>query len=366
MSTFKVEVFQVKVEPHPNTTKDRLELGRIGDYRSVIGKSIFTDGQLVAYIPEAAIIPEVLQQEMGLVGKLAGSKKDRIKAIRLGGILSQGVLYPARPHWKIGDDVAEELGITKWEPPIPTHMAGDVQRSPYGMKFDIENIKMYPDVLQEGEEIVFTEKLHGTCMLVCLVPEADRHPEMIDGKLIVISKGLAAKSLFFKDNEANNANVYVKLAKQLKLAEKLSRFAKPSESRYSPTKLWEKPIWILGEAFGMQDLKYGHTNGSSQFRVFGIKVGDTWLSYKTLEFACGPMEMNLEMVPILYQGPYSKAKIEELTTGKETLTGKQLHMREGGVITPTVERTDPKLGRVILKSVSPDYILRKGETTEYT
>jgi hypothetical protein len=34
------------------------------------------------------------------------------------------------------------------------------------------------------------------------------------------------------------------------------------------------------------------------------------------------------------------------------------------VVTPVVERTDPRIGRVVLKSISPDYQMRKGETTE--
>ena len=42
-----------------------------------------------------------------------------------------------------------------------------------------------------------------------------------------------------------------------------------------------------------------------------------------------------------------------------------LPVREGIVIRPVKERCDPALGRVILKSVNPDYLVRGGEATEY-
>jgi len=38
------------------------------------------------------------------------------------------------------------------------------------------------------------------------------------------------------------------------------------------------------------------------------------------------------------------------------------HMREGVVVRPLHERNDPDVGRVILKSISPDYLLRNGGT----
>ena len=55
----------------------------------------------------------------------------------------------------------------------------------------------------------------------------------------------------------------------------------------------------------------------------------------------------------------------EHTDGK-TVIGNEIHIREGVVNTPLVERRDNALGRVILKSVSANYLLRKGESTEFS
>jgi len=69
---------------------------------------------------------------------------------------------------EVGDNVIVFLGITKYEPPIPICMAGEVFNA-HGktIKYDIENYKMHPDVLNVGEEVVMTEKLHG-----CVAPHS--------------------------------------------------------------------------------------------------------------------------------------------------------------------------------------------------
>ena len=93
MADFAVEVLPLRIEPHPEA--DRIELAVIGEYRSVVQKGRYHDGDLVAYIPEASIVPDALIEEMGLTGKLSGSKKNRVKAARFRGVLSQGLCYPA-------------------------------------------------------------------------------------------------------------------------------------------------------------------------------------------------------------------------------------------------------------------------------
>lgn len=50
MSTFTVTVLPVKIEAHTNA--DSLEIARIGDFKSIVRKGEYHDGDLVAYIPE--------------------------------------------------------------------------------------------------------------------------------------------------------------------------------------------------------------------------------------------------------------------------------------------------------------------------
>jgi hypothetical protein len=172
MSTFSVKVRKIEILPHPNA--DALELAKVDDYHCVVKKGQYKTGDLVVYIPEAAIVPEWILKKYGFwnekenKGMLAGSKGDRVKAIKLRGELSLGIVIPVSAlnnsdlHVE-GVDVAEELGIVKYEPPIPVHMAGEVFNAGTRLtvNYDIENIKAWPDVFEDGEDVVVTEKIHG-------------------------------------------------------------------------------------------------------------------------------------------------------------------------------------------------------------
>ena len=199
---FKTEVVRIRISPHPDA--DRLELAQFRGYQSIVGKGTFQDDALVAYIQEGSIVPTAILEELNLVGKLAGAEKNRVKAMRLRGILSQGICYPARPEWREGQDVSAELGITKYEPVIPTSMSGElfVAGPTRTIRYDIENIKRFPDVLKEGEPVRITEKIHGTFCCIGIMSLADAHPE--HGRLIVSSKGLGSQGLAFIPEQPKN------------------------------------------------------------------------------------------------------------------------------------------------------------------
>lgn len=364
MSDFSVKVVRLSVIPHPDPETTALELAKVGGYLSVVRKGQFQDGDLATYIPEASVLPQPLLEELNLVGRLAGSECNRVKAIRLRGILSQGICYVARPGWVEGQDVTEELGITKWEPPIPSSLSGEVyfaglQKT---IKYDIENIKKYPDILQNGELVIMTEKIHGTFAMIGLLPESMADP--VHGRVVVSSKGLAAQGLAFKpDAPANITNLYLRVNRALRISERIDEVTWKVEFGQ---RVFDEPVFVLGEIFGhgVQDLAYGASTGKDEtlgFRVFDIYLGipgqGRYLNNSELDAACEGM--GLDRVPVLYQGPFSRVELESATTGRETVSGKQVNIREGCVVRPVVERRDELIGRVQLKSVSADYLLRK-------
>lgn len=355
---FEVRVYRLVVEPHPDPEATAIALARVGDYRSVVRKGEFVTGDLAAYIPEGALVPAPVLEALGLTGRLAGAEKNRVKAIRLRGVLSQGLVLPARPGWEEGQDVQEELGVTKYQPPIPVYMAGEVFAIPDNntVAFDIENIKKYPDILREGELVHMTEKIHGTFCQVGWMPEA--HPEAIEGHFFVASKGLGGKGLVFKDNAENARNVYLQVVFALELPRRMREvFGEPRE-----------PVIVMGEVFGhsIQDLSYQQVSGRPGFRVFAIARGyrgaRRYLDDAALDAAL--VGLGLERVPVLYRGPFSKEILATYTDGKETVSGRGAHLREGLVVVPCEERYHPEIGRVALKSVSDAYLLRKGDATE--
>jgi RNA ligase (TIGR02306 family) len=255
-----------------------------------------------------------------------------------------------------GDDVSDFLGITKYVPVIPSHMHGVVINAfGYTINYDIENYKNYPTALNEDVQVVMTEKLHGTW--ACF----GYHPAV---GTIVTSKGLSSRGLIFQlDDGVNDNNLYVQA---------LMRTGDDHDGVHLVDRLravfGDYPIYVMGEVFGkgIQDLQYG--SDRPQFRGFDVYVGAPGTGFY-MDFVDKVDLFNqfgVGVVPILYVGSFSSTKVEELTTGKETVSGTSACIREGLVITPMVEMRSPDFGRLVLKSVSAQYLLRDGDdVTEY-
>ena len=348
MATFESRIHALRIEPHPNA--DRLELAAVGGFRCIVGKGSFADGDLAAYVPEGAVCPDWLIAELGLEGKLAGKRHNRVKAVKLRGALSQGLVYPVRDGAirgravAEGDDVTELLELVKYEPPIPIAMQGEV-RPAHGatLHYDIENFKKYPDALRVGEPVVITEKLHGSWC--CLGWHPDHGP-------IVTSKGMSDRGLALKLVEANRNNLYVRAWRSHEAA-----FERARARLATP----EEPFYVLGEVYGrgVQDLHYGEPNPA--FAVFDAYLGAPGRGRYLEAGEIGERMSDLfPLVPVLYEGPFSEAALREHTGGATVLGGR--HVREGVVVKPAAERESAEFGRVILKNVSGDYLTRKGGT----
>ncbi|KUL59265.1 RNA ligase (ATP) [Streptomyces sp. NRRL S-1521] len=352
MSTLRVTAEALTVHEHPGA--DALELAQVGLYRAVVAKGAYRTGDVAVYIPEQSVLPAALIEELGLTGRLAGGSGDRVKAVRLRGELSQGIV--CRPAALAGVDLAraaaegtdfaERLGITKWTPPIPPTMSGDTEAAPGLLPWvDIENIQRHPDVFAPGEPVVVTEKLHGSACLLTYVAA--------DGRVHVSSKGFGAKSLALREDPRN---LYWRAVRGHGVADAAARLAE---------RLGASRVGVFGEVYGdgVQDLSYGadgrrDTLGYAAFDVSAEIDGQVrWLDAAAL------LNGQLPLVPRLYEGPYDAGRVLELASGRETVSGRGLHLREGVVIRPAVERYSPVTGgRAIAKAVSAAYLTRKGGT----
>jgi len=386
MSKFTCEVVRVTIENHPNA--DAIEIARVGDYQSIVRKGQFKTGDLAVYIPEQAVLPEWLLEDMGFwdelkgKGMLSGAAGNRIRAIRLRGIVSQGLLYPTQPYSDtevlvastpheddqgagivaIGGDASECMGVTKYEPTIPQHMAGRVVGYAWEAThaYDFDNIKKFPDDIQEGDEVVITEKIHGTNIQIGLVPSSMTNEKFHRGRVVVSSKGQGAKG--FPLDTTDDSNLYVTAAKKYGLLDKiLDLFGDQVEEV-------GKPLFLIGEVYGktpggaavQQGFDYGqHELTLAIFDAcIGNRGSEEYAPYTMLKYVCE--HLDVPTVPALYFGPFSKAKMLELTDGKETMSGRGVHIREGVVVKCSHEVKSHKSKRRIFKSVSSAYLLRKG------
>jgi RNA ligase (TIGR02306 family) len=364
MSTFKVGITRIE-QIDPIEGADRIEVATIHGYQTIVGKGQFKRGDLIAYIPEASLVPDDVAKTLGVFEKLSGSRKNRVKAVRFKGVLSQGLAYPTFDNMEIrrgdkamfipiGTDVSEFLGIEKYEPQVPATFAGST--SPlymYRYNYDIENLKHTPKAL-DNRFVEVTEKLHGTLMCIVAIPGLNHEQGFFGGNILVSSKGLLKNGFFLKDVPNNEGNVYVRALKQLyETNERFQDFVNVVNN--SPTL---PPTYLFGELVGkgIQDLDYNTPIPTYvMFDIYeGISGEGKMLSPGETTLFCKNLVIN--HAPVLYVGQYDPERLLEWTEGKSTVAE---HMREG-VVFKTIDAGK----RIILKSISAQYLTRK-DGTEY-
>jgi len=334
MSTLIVEVCRIEnVAAHGNA--DALELAQIKGWQCVIPKGQYAAGDLVTYIPIDAVIPIEHSDRWGFTKYLSNG---RVRCAKLRGEPSFGVIVSLEnTDWTEGEDVKDFYGITKYTPPLKIS-AGDAAPShPLFPEYtDVENLRNFPSVLTGGEDVVVTEKLHGTSCRIGLI-----EGELMAGSMSVrrVRPESLADSIYWQPLEIHGAQP---------LLEHLGQTA--------------RQVILYGEVFGskIQNLNYGLV-GMLGFRAFDLLVDGKYLSADAFFGACA--EFGVETVPVLYRGPYDLGTIKVLSEGPTTLGAD--HIREGVVVKPAAERTDPKVGRVCLKYIGDPYLFAKNITDSH-
>jgi len=323
MSSFAVKVVKIdNITPHPNA--DRLECAQVKGWNVVVQKGTFQPGEKVIYAPIDSMIPWHISEYLEITLYLSSG---RVRTAKLRGIYSQGLIMPlnllgngnASP---LGEDVSVRLGISKYEEEIPENMKGIT--APTDGRFvrytSLENIKNYPGILRDGEEVVITEKIYGV----------NFRAAKFAGDNEVLCVGSHSHHLI-----DNGGNLYWEAFKSFGIKDKLN-----------PGQI------LFGEIFGtkVSNLQYGQDG--VEVRFFDLIEDGEYVSFDRFQEFC--REHGLQSVPILYRGPWSIDKMS-LVDGKSTMAE---HIREGVVIKPTVERWDAAAGRVIFKAISERFLMK--------
>jgi RNA ligase (TIGR02306 family) len=339
MSEFYVKVVKLpKFGKHPNA--DTLSITQIDGCPVIFRTTDFhAVGDWAVYTPIEAMVPVEHPAFAFLNGDnvvVPGTKK-RVKAKKIRGIFSMGILQPISLFPEIVDpqegfDVKDLLGIQKWEEPECFTMQDDGAKDPGILPvFDIESYRKYKPLLTTGEEIYVSEKLHGT-------------QSRYVWHTLIDEFYVGSHRTFKKEKDTN---LYWIIAKRYDLAEKLKK---------------HPHLGLYGEIYGakVQDLDYGKKELTfAAFDLFDRTKGK-FLDYAEFKNVC--VELDIPTVPVLYVGPYNPEIIEPLAEGKSTIAS---NIREGVVIKPVNERWDHRLGRVVMKLVGQGYLLRKDGTEKH-
>jgi RNA ligase (TIGR02306 family) len=336
MAQWKVTRERLELFPHPNPAVERLELGKAGQYQVVVGKGTFKSGSTIIFVPEKSVLPDAIADEGDRRKYLVGPNKNRVKAIQLQKELSMGLILDDRPEFAdvpLGEDISDRLGITRYAPPIPDELSGEVVAlSEIGFEIhghDVETYNIHAAEFQEGEPVLVTEKIHGT---------QAAYVRAAGGKRLVTSKGLLKNDQFFSET-ANNA--YKRAADGIMLFDLLDRLFPGVD------------VQAFGEVVPFQK-GFGYGFREAGLLLYRIDVGG-----RTLPLADVPAELRRHWVPILYEGPFDIAAIRPLREGNETVSGNGLHIREGCVVTPAIPRDaqhSAQRFRLALKLINPKFV----------
>ena len=320
-STHRVEVVRIpEITKHPNA--DTLGIVKIwGGYPVIVRLGEFQEGDLAAYIPPDSIVPEKPEWNF-----LKGHR--RIRAIKLRGQISVGLLIAAPSGSTEGDDLASQLEITHYNPQVKYSSSARIREeetSPprgYYPVYDLESLRRYTRILELGEEVVVTEKIHGQN---CRIAQVDNE--------IFISSHYRWKK--WSPDSHWWGILTEAIAKGI--------LSLPSGS------------CLYGELYGpVQALRYGLT--TPQFRLFDVWTTGEWMCYDSM--VAHANQWAIPCVPELYRGPFDLDHVLNLAEGQSVLPDAD-HIREGCVVRPVIERIQKPVGRVVLKTVGHGYWIRK-------
>jgi hypothetical protein len=361
----KVNVVRIdEILPHPNA--DTLGIVYIGGYQVVVKKDNYKVGDLAIYVPPDTIVPEHHAFAFLWEGTEPTERRRRVTVRRFRKEWSEGLLMPmsdfANPvTFAEGDDVAELLGFKHYEEPEPVQNINRTKvqyqspfRSPMafwywllyklGIKrdqlhgsnakppksappvYDVESFKNYPRLFSEGEEVIVTEKIHGSNARF-----------MFDGKKMHVG----SKNLWKSEK---STCIWRRALKELPWIEEFCR---------------EYPTFTLYAEVVPTQKGYTYGTPEGKVRVFGfdaLRPDGTWVDKRDL-YALDPLGLGQNLVPLLngHCKQFDHDTIKALVEGPSTVPGSK-HIREGIVITSAIERQVRGVGRAQLKLKSMAFL----------
>lgn len=312
------------------------------DFSFVIGKDTFKVNDTVLYFPVDSIVPTVLQEKLGVVGRLAGHAKDRIKTVKLKSVYSQGIVGPIsliddfpKDKEKTVDNITEFLGITKYEPPVVMEHGANLCRLPLGLsKYDIEGVERYQYIVDY------------------MMDKLVRIDEKIEGQNISFSYGKDDQKFYV--NQRSHTIVPIEGAThtwwKYAIANNLESIVKQLSNRFGA----DVTLWGEGIGPGIQGNHYDLKDHRGVF--YDIKVGNKFID--TDDFLLIVKEFNLPTTPILS----TTKTLREWLDGKtivEMADAESLMIkkpREGIVIRLMKEEHIDNYGRSIIKKRGPKYL----------
>lgn len=328
MSESSRQAIVVPVQLLKHSNADSLSIVLIGGFQCVVNTAQW-EGITQAFYLEPETVVDVRRPEFAFLKRQDKERdKEVIRARRIRGEWSLGLLIPAPSNFNIGDDGWEYLGLEHYEPveDVEGLKSGDcIKGPPYWAnlpKYDLENWKKYKYLLQDGEHVIISQKINGSNMS-CVYSDGEYH--------------VKSRNLWKKDGTGSD------FWRALHENEPLKKYLKDNENHLVQGELTGK---VGGFPYGVKGIK---------FYAFDIRKPDYhYMDGKEFMQTCLDNGIETPRVFALNE-PYSEELALKYVDGEQWNNPKGI--REGVVIRPSTERYETKLnGRLVLKLVSNIYL----------
>lgn len=352
MAFFGVTIEKIKtIEPIEGA--DRIQKATLYNlpFTFVVGKDSYKVDDTVLYFPIDSVIPEALAVKLGVAGKLAGKRKDRVKTICLKKVYSQGVVgkfdiltpYIVEhygPDWTTErieltpEKITEWLGVIKYEPPSILEKGANLKLLPCGLSvYDIEGCERNKDIVEllKSQVCYISEKVEGSNFSVTF-----------DGTKVWVNQ----RRHTIEQIEGESPHTWWKVAMEQGLIE----FAKELYSKYNNI------VTVYGEMVGPGIQGNIYKLSTHKVYVFDIKVGTGFLGASEFMDVTKDRIVTAPVIAVQVLSEFlaKYPSVVEASNGYSLIYNQTL--REGIVIKPVTEQIIDRFGRLIIKQRDPIYL----------
>ena len=341
---------------------DNIELVIAGGWNAITKKGEFNVGALTIIATTDAVIPEALSEKMGVANYLR--KGTRVRTVKLRGVYSECLIIPVtyiRAKSIVeGKDLMEELGITKYEPPVKQIQLSSGRKikwrdnQNFHIYYKFPNLKNVAGLFTQEDEVQITRKLHGTNARYGIVKKSkltfwDKvkrffgiSDEWVGYEYIYGShnceKGSDSQGFYSTD-------VWRTISETYGIKERLWE-----EAKRRGTNDLGSGLVIYGEIYGagiQKNYEYGLTD--IKFAAFDITINGEYCAPEVTEIITQDF-LEFPHVEVLYEGPWDQ-EIQDEYTFNNFITGTKVP-HEGIVIKHASGDR-----RKVAKVINPDYLI---------
>jgi RNA ligase (TIGR02306 family) len=343
---------------------DNIELVIAGGWNAITKKGEFKEGSLTIIATTDAVIPEKLSEKMGVANYLR--KGTRVRTVKLRGVYSEcliiPVIYIKASSIVEGKDLMEELGITKYEPPVKQIQLASGRKikwrdnQNFHIYYKFPNLKNVDGMFTSEDEVQITRKIHGTNARYGIVKKSkltfwDKVKkflrianEWIDYEYIYGShnceKGSDSQGFYSTD-------VWRTTEEKYGIKQRLWNHIK----MYNP-KIIGEGIILYGEIYGA-GIQKNYTYGLEdiKFTGFDLKINGEYLGTHRAEFLIeDECELGLPHVEVLYEGKWNQ-EIQDSFVFNNFIEGTKVPHE--GIVIKIISGERNKVAKVI----NPDYLI---------